>query len=467
MMKAISIYALTRKQNISRLSKLERQLSGRERPLNIRAWEWGSMKALMDQLEENMPEVYRLRLFYSFQIPRLGKEFDLLEVKEKQIINIELKSGVVSEEAIRRQLIQNRSYLSVLGRTIRSYTYISSQNRLVRLTKHDNIVEADWKQLCEELREESTDYTGDLEELFRTELYLISPLTQPDRFLKKEYFLTAQQNDIKRQILKKIRLQRSGYYWFTGLPGTGKTLLLYDIAMRLSGRHKVCMIHCGDMGQEWKKLHERLLRIVWMPDSQITEDTDMGEFAAVLVDEAHLLNKETLQRIVRLSEDRPIIFSGDCEEQISPEEAGESIKREMEKLPKLQVFRLTNRIRTNAEISSFIQNMMRLPDRKCSRRFPHVTIVYANDDREAENLLRDAKEQGYQVSGENEIAERTPDYLAVLLDESYYYDEYRYLRSKDHRVRSLFHQLNRAKEKLMLVVKNNEQLYGMLLNLQM
>ena len=115
MMKAISIYALTRKQNINRLSKLERQLSGRERPLNIRAWEWGSMKALMDRLEENMPEVYRLRLFYSFQIPRLGKEFDLLEVKEKQIINIELKSGAVSEEAIRRQLIQNRSYLSVLG----------------------------------------------------------------------------------------------------------------------------------------------------------------------------------------------------------------------------------------------------------------------------------------------------------------------------------------------------------------
>ena len=237
--------------------------------------------------------------------------------------------------------------------------------------------------------------------------------------------------------------------------------------MRLSGRHKVCMIHCGDMGQEWKKLHERLLRIVWMPDSQITEDTDMGEFAAVLVDEAHLLNKETLQRIVRLTKDRPIIFSADCEDKISPEEAGESIKREMEKLPKLQVFRLTNRIRTNAEISSFIQNMMRLPGRKCSRRFPHVTIVYANDDREAENLLRDAKEQGYQVSGENEIAERTPDYLAVLLDDSYYYDEYRYLRSKDHRVRSLFHQLNRAKEKLMLVVKNNEQLYGMLLNLQM
>ena len=74
-----------------------------------------------------MQKVYSLRFFYSYQIPRLGKEFDLLQIKEDQIINIELKSGVVSDEAIRRQLIQNRYYLSVLGRPIQSYTYISSR----------------------------------------------------------------------------------------------------------------------------------------------------------------------------------------------------------------------------------------------------------------------------------------------------------------------------------------------------
>lgn len=95
-MKSISIYALTRKQNIACLSRLEHQLSGREKPLKIRTWELNSMRAFVDHLEEHMPEVYRLRFFYSFQIPRLGKEFDLLQVKEKQIVNIELKSGAVS-----------------------------------------------------------------------------------------------------------------------------------------------------------------------------------------------------------------------------------------------------------------------------------------------------------------------------------------------------------------------------------
>ena len=186
-MKSISIYALTRKQNIEHLQKLEQQLSGREHTLKLKEWELESMRALVDQLELHMQDVSALRLFYSFQIPRLGKEFDLLQIREDQIINIELKSGSVSEEAIQKQLIQNRYYLSVLGKPIQSYTYISCQNRLMRLTNHDHVIEASWNQLCAALQKESKDYSGDIENLFRAEWYLFSPLTEPNRFLNKEY----------------------------------------------------------------------------------------------------------------------------------------------------------------------------------------------------------------------------------------------------------------------------------------
>ena len=464
-MKSVSIYALTRKQNLSNLSRLECHLSERDRPLKMRVWEINSMRALVDQLEKYMPEVYRLRLFYSFQILRLGKEFDLLQVKKNQIVNIELKSGAVSEDAIRRQLIQNRYYLAILGRPVRSYTYISSQNRLVRLTNHDHIVEAEWEQLCAELQEKSADFSGDLEDLFQAEWYLISPLTQPERFLKKEYFLTAQQKDIERQILKSIRIKRGGYYHFSGLPGTGKTLLLYDIAMKLSGRQMVCIIHCGASGQEWKRLHERLRRIVWVSDSQITAEMRLDEYGTVLVDEAHLLDKETLENIVEAAGKRPVIFTSDCEDQLSPEEVDQSVKLGIAKLPEIQTFRLTNRIRTNEEISSFVQNMMHIPDYKSGRRFPHVTVFYANDDQEAANLIQDAKKQGYQHLLESEVAEKAYDSVAIILDGNYFYDSKKYLRSKKRTVRNLFHQLNSAKEKLMLIVKNNEQVYAILLGL--
>lgn len=513
-MKSLSIYTLTRNQNIDYLPRLERQLSGREEFLKFRFWELDSMKALVYQLEKHMSaestaevsEVSSLRFFYSFQIPRLGKEFDLLQIKDSQIVNIELKSGAVSDEAIRKQLMQNRYYLSVLGKPIQSYTYISSQNRLVRLTNHDHIKDAEWERLCLDLQKEGRDYEGDIEDLFRAELYLISPVTDPVRFLKKEYFLTSQQRDIEKKILRELRTQQFGYFWFSGLPGTGKTLLLYDIVMKLSVKHQVCIIHCEEVGEKWKILHQRLQRIDFLSDNQLIRNPLFGEknkcdskrenrkddgqicsdnltekqrqfeqYSAILVDEAHLLSPEKLQYLLQLSKDRPVIFSSDSEEVISPEEMDRTNIKMLENLPNIRTFHLTNRIRTNAELSTFIQNMMHLPERKNQRNYPHIFVVYANDDKEAEILLNDYKRQGYQSTAQKykleTMAVRDIEQLVVLLDERYYYDENGYLRATCHDangksyVRVLFHKLNHAKEKIAFVIKNNEQLYKILLDL--
>lgn len=453
-MKSISIYAITRNQNIECLQKLERQLSGRTYFLKMREWELESMKALVRELEVHMQDVHALRFFYSFQVPRLGKEFDLLQIKNDQIVNIELKSGKVSDEAVRKQLLQNRYYLSVQGKMIQSYTYISSQERLVRLNNHDHIVEADWDQLCLALQRQSKDYEGDIEDLFQAEMYLFSPVTEPERFLNKEYFLTSQQKDIERRILDKIRKAKYGYFWFSGLPGTGKTLLLYDIAMKLSVHQKVCMIHCGETGKEWKILHDRLLRIAFLSDSRLEECPDFKEYSAILVDEAHLLTEEKLHVILELSEKHPVIFSSDDEDMISDEEMDRTMIREIEHLPDIQSFHLTNRIRTNAELSSFIQNMMHLPEKRTVRYYPHIQVVYANDEEEAEILLK-----GYQ------------DQLVFIIDERYYYDEKGYLREQRQKqqkptaVRMLFHRLNEAREEFAIIVKRNEAVYEVLLEL--
>ena len=412
------------------------------------------MKALVRELEVHMQDVHALRFFYSFQVPRLGKEFDLLQIKNDQIVNIELKSGKVSDEAVRKQLLQNRYYLSVQGKMIQSYTYISSQERLVRLNNHDHIVEADWDQLCLALQRQSKDYEGDIEDLFQAEMYLFSPVTEPERFLNKEYFLTSQQKDIERRILDKIRKVKYGYFWFSGLPGTGKTLLLYDIAMRLSAHQKVCIIHCGEAGKEWKVLHDRLLRIAFFTDSQLEEQSDLNEYSAILVDEAHLLTEEKLHVILELSEKHPVIFSSDDEDMISDEEMDRTMIREIEHLPDIQSFHLTNRIRTNAELSSFIQNMMHLPEKRTVRYYPHIQVVYANDEEEAEILLK-----GYQ------------DQLVFIIDERYYYDEKGYLREQRQKqqkptaVRMLFHRLNEAREEFAIIVKRNEAVYEVLLEL--
>ena len=140
-MKAVNIYALTRVEKTADIMRLERQMSKRAYFLKIRDWEIQGLAALAGRLVSGGAAVGMLDFFYSYTIPKLGKEFDLLRINEDTIINIELKSHNVENERIKRQLALNRNYLASLDRSIRSYTYISSEDRLVRLSNSGNLIE--------------------------------------------------------------------------------------------------------------------------------------------------------------------------------------------------------------------------------------------------------------------------------------------------------------------------------------
>ena len=116
----------------------------------------------------------------------------------------------------------------------------------------------------------------------------------------------------------------------------------------LSVRQKVCIVHCGEGGKEWRLLHDRLRRIDFLADDQLGESTDLGCYSSILVDESHLLSPEKMSVLLTWSERRPVIFSSDSEDVISPEELDRSIVEGLGKLPGIQKFHLTNRIRTNA-----------------------------------------------------------------------------------------------------------------------
>ena len=182
---------------------------------------------------------------------------------------------------------------------------------------------------------------------------------------------------------------------------------------------------------------------------------------------------------------------------ISPEELDREISQRLAGLPDVQSFHLTNRIRTNAELSSFIQNMMDLSRRKGQSSYPNIEVVYANDDTEAACLLQGYARRGYRYKTIDaqtndrktklaNSAVRDVNCLVVVLDERYYYDEDGYLRAekicedsyettcattcrdkKDQKsdVRILFHQLNQTKEKLAIVIKDNPPVYDTILNL--
>ena len=166
-MKPINIYALTRVQNPEAIEKLERQMSGRDRLLKVKEWEIDSLKAFSGRLNESMEEGYMLDFFYSFTMPKLGKEFDLLRINDDSVINVELKSGNVPDDLIRKQLLQNKYYISTLGKTMYFFTYVSNTDRLVRLSRSEKLVETTWEELVTVLKSQRECYTGDIEDLFR------------------------------------------------------------------------------------------------------------------------------------------------------------------------------------------------------------------------------------------------------------------------------------------------------------
>lgn len=487
-MKPINIFALTRKMNTENLGRLERQMSGRKFFLTVKDWEIESLRKLIDHLQAYMPRAYELLFYYSFQIPKLGKEFDLLRISADTVINIELKSNAVPDEQVRKQLAQNRYYLATLGLNIRSYTYISGEDRLLRLTGGGNIIEASWDTLCEDLNKQQDPYTGDIEKLFREESYIISPHAQPERFLQKEYFLTSQQKDIEKRILKVIKENGKCFQGFCGLPGTGKTLLLYDLAMALSERSRVAIFHCGSFSDELRHLDGRLKRIDFLNGLNEKIEKSLDGYSAVLVDEAHKLNINCFQEIIEYagSSDVPVIFCYDSEEAIEQSELGDHIVSHYYELPEYIEYNLTNRIRANSELSAFIQCLMRGSNYNHRKDYPSVDVAYVSCEEEAKKLLEYYQSNGYtfiydsniskSIDGDHEsyeveIAGRHEyDKVVMIMDSHFIYREDKGLCSDcngsfESPVRKLFHGLNRAKSGLAIVIAQNEQVFEVVLSI--
>ena len=79
---------------------------------------------------------------FGYTVPQLNKEFDLLKITESVCLNIEVKSGEVSSEKIKRQLRQNTHYLKLLGKqTLLSFLFISSTMAVFTLDEQNEVVE--------------------------------------------------------------------------------------------------------------------------------------------------------------------------------------------------------------------------------------------------------------------------------------------------------------------------------------
>lgn len=102
-MKPLNLYTLTRVSDPCRFSSFESVLSVRESIQNFKEHEINSLRILADQLLSAGKSLPLLDgFFFSYRIPQISKEFDLLRIGSDSIVNIELKSGMVPTERIEK-----------------------------------------------------------------------------------------------------------------------------------------------------------------------------------------------------------------------------------------------------------------------------------------------------------------------------------------------------------------------------
>lgn len=476
-MKPLNIYILTRTKTNFEQMCLERQLSRRSQFLKIKDWEMAGLEQLANRLFEADALAANLEFYYSFIMPKLGKEFDLLRISKDSIFNIELKSGSVSDAAIKKQLLLNKNYLSVLGKNVYSYTYISEEDRLVRLSNSGNLVESDFSTLCQELLSQSDVFSDDIETVFKEDKYLISPLSDPEKFLRGEYFLTSQQKDIKKKILIQISENSSnsnkGCFGFCGLPGTGKTLLLYDLAMVLSQKERVCVLHFGSTPKGLVQLDSRLKRVDFygLKDQSETalDSIVTGQYDYILVDEGHMISKKELEELLLISDkyNVPVIISRVDESLFNRDGADlyNGIKSFVE-------YQITNRIRVNGEIASFVK-YINCPDKYNQRKYyPSVDVAFSNDRLQTQTIVSIYESKDYTFvdladKDDKDVICKENDKVVVVLDNDFYYESNNYLSCSDiDKTKKLFHVLSRARYNVSVVCENQDVFDKIILGLK-
>ncbi len=461
---------------------------------HIRMNELADLQSLVDTLRDHTPFTYIFNNFFvGFMINQIGKEFDLLRIGTNSVINIELKRKS-TDEKITKQLIQNEYYLKFLDVELYHFTYVSSTEKLYMLIDSERIEEVEFHVLIDRLREQRLLEIDNLHHLFDPINYLVSPFESPEAFLKDEYFLTAQQSTFKREMLEMIPADIPLFVSIEGGPGTGKTLLLYDIAKNyIRKSHGVKIFHCGKLNAGQEKLKKdygwSIESISYNGKTPFTTNQDWGIYDVIIFDEAQRLDKQQLIAFLDQILAIPImcIFSFDRQQYLTSEELDNNIPGYIEERLHPKRYELKNIIRCSKEIQAFITNLFDLAKQSTNQKYMNISTQYFSSYDSAGSYLHYLHEEGWKVldlippntppdsPGENsfyEIIGQDYEEVAVIIDASFFYNDQNKLayretekRLKYHKTKVLFQNVTRARRKLHLVIINNPEVLEKVLNI--
>lgn len=493
LMRAINLFTYTRiQQDYS--TEYSNILSQREKREKVKEHEFDALRKFVELLRNKNVEIEVFEgFFYSFKIEQIGKEFDLLKIdKGNLVLNIELKSEQIEEEKIKKQLKQNKYYLNYLANDIKLFTFVGETQEVYQYVD-GSIIKSSIDILLNVMRLFVAYESEGVETLFKANQYLISPINTPEVFLQGQYFLTKQQENIKQNILDIVYKDNEATFFLgiTGKAGTGKTLLLYDIARTVAeSNNRCCVVHSGILseGHCYLNNHWSDVSVIAAKDLKGDGSNILLNYDFILVDESQRIYVSAVDAIkkIALENGKVVIFSYDFGQALSHAEEKRDIPSILRQIEGFQEFSLSEKIRTSKEIASFYKTLLDLNDRaRAYMNYSNIEILYANHVGEALELIDlYEKKYGYvfiaytqsvyirsvidiypNKHDTHHVIGQEYDKVMIIVDENFRYDESGKIQGKkhpnpDYRFYKLLYQgVSRAREKLCILVVNNYKMF--------
>lgn len=427
--------------------------------------------------------------FVGYKIQHISKEFDLLRFGYNYILNIELKRSS-TETKICNQLTRNKYYLNHINKVVHNFSYIVETNTLYKLDSKNALEVVDFRLLTQLLTNQNVLKIENPDELFNPSDYLVSPFNSTDKFINSQYFLTGQQETIRDKILTLINNGASHFISVNGGPGTGKTLLIYDLVKLIKYKKRTLVVHCGNLNEGHLKLNNLGWNIIPIKNLR---NYNLSSFDLVVIDEAQRIYTTQFDKIVIdiAASNKVCIFSYDKQQTLSSAEARADIDGKINSVTGISKFKLSDKIRTNKEISSFIKLLFN--NKRSDIIFSNcgnVDFNYFTDSATVRNYIQIISNDGWEVlkltpslhanehhesysnihsKNSHAVIGQEFDNVAVVMDEYFSYDNSGSLTYKSKTyydsVKMLFQNITRTRKRLKLIIISNKQVLSRCLSI--
>ncbi|WP_436962373.1 DNA/RNA helicase domain-containing protein [Staphylococcus shinii] len=422
--------------------------------------------------------------FISYNVPHIGHEIDMLKINDEHILNIELKRELNKDDGLKKlhkQQKYNYFYLKTLNKKVIIITFVSESKEFYYYDQgNQKSIKVERNFVKEMVQAFSIkNHLLDIDHLFEPSKFLISPFNDTDRFLEDNYYLTDQQKTFKKEILTKDK----EISIIEGKAGTGKSLLLYDIAKEKKQGSKILIINCAQLNTGHIALNDKNWNIITTKASE--HYSNYSELNYIFIDEAHRFRPHQLKKVLQMvkTHNVKLIVSIDQEQYMDNIEKNYDNLTTLKNNAEYTHVNLKAKIRTNPEIAAFIKNLMNLRN-KSPITYKNISTEYIPQKNDWYTYINKLSDNGwkylsftpsrnnipyhrycntYYEFNSHKVIGQEFDKVVIILDKSFiYFDNNLSFFSNDFYYnprQMLFQNLTRARKEIKIVVTDNLNLF--------